>query len=157
MIVDRVWNLDTKLSKKKLHRLFYSDLVSMGFRAHHAKEIYAYAKSVVESARSNGGRRPILKRLAARMDKYDYELDLEGASLTLKLHNNHEVRLKLMAPRGRVEKYRGLEQLRAGREVRWRKLLGLSVLQESCRAVEAEDRNGHRPELRQHNASNVHF
>jgi putative transposase len=40
MVVDRIWSINERLSKKKLHRLFYNDLVSMGFRAHHAKEIY---------------------------------------------------------------------------------------------------------------------
>jgi putative transposase len=71
MVVDRVWNLDTRLSKKRLHRLFYSDLMSMGFRAHHAKEVYLYARSLVESARSNGGRKPVLRKLSARVDRYD--------------------------------------------------------------------------------------
>jgi len=58
MVVVRVWGLKAKLSKKKLHRLFYDDLVSLGLRAHHAKEVYVYAESLVESARGNGGRKP---------------------------------------------------------------------------------------------------
>jgi putative transposase len=53
--------------------------VRLGFRAHHAKEIYVYAKSIVESARS--GRKPILRRLTARIDKYDYKLDVIASSL----------------------------------------------------------------------------
>jgi putative transposase len=69
MVVDRVWSINEKLSRKKLHRLFYDDLVSLGFRAHHAKEAYVYAKSLVESARSNGGRKPVLRKLSARIDK----------------------------------------------------------------------------------------
>jgi putative transposase len=40
MVVDKIWNINEKLSRRKLHRLFYSDLVRLGFRAHHAKEIY---------------------------------------------------------------------------------------------------------------------
>jgi putative transposase len=51
IIVDRIWSIDEKLSKKKLHRLFYSDLMRLGFRAHHAKEIYINAKSLMESAK----------------------------------------------------------------------------------------------------------
>jgi putative transposase len=62
MVVDRIWSINDKLSKKKLHKLFYSDLVSTGFRAHHAKEIYIYAESLVDSARSNSGRKPILRK-----------------------------------------------------------------------------------------------
>jgi putative transposase len=107
MVVDRIWNINKKLSRRKLHRLFYSDLVSMGFRAHHAKEIYIYAKSLVDSARSNGGGKPVLRRLSARVDKYDYRLDLDNTTLTLKLHSDYEVKLRLVAPKERVEKFRG--------------------------------------------------
>jgi len=57
-----------------LHEMFYEKLRMLGFRAHHVKEIYVYARSVVESARSNGGRKPVLRKLAARVDKYDYRL-----------------------------------------------------------------------------------
>jgi putative transposase len=87
MVVDRIWSLDVKLSKKKLHRLFYSDLVKLGLRAHHAKEVYMYARSLVDSARGNGGRKPVLRRLSARVDRYDYRLNLDSMTLTLKLHN----------------------------------------------------------------------
>jgi putative transposase len=107
MVVNRIWSTSDKLSKKKLHKLFYNNLVSMGFRAHHAKEIYAYAESLVESARSNGGRKPVLRRLSARIDKYDYRLDLDNTTLTLKLHSDYKVRLRLITSKERVEKFRG--------------------------------------------------
>jgi putative transposase len=107
MVVDRVWSINDKLSKKKLHNLFYNNLVSMDFRAHHAKEIYIYAKSLVKSAKSNGGRKPILRKLSARIDRYDYKLDLDNVTLALKLHNGYEARLRLIASRERVEKFRG--------------------------------------------------
>jgi putative transposase len=48
-----------------------------------------------------------LRRLVARIDKYDYKLDLDSMTLALKLHNGYEVKLKLITPRGRAEKYRG--------------------------------------------------
>jgi putative transposase len=107
MVVDRVWSINDKLSKGKLHKLFYNNLVFMGFRAHHAKEVYVYAESLVESARSNGGRKPVLRKLSARIDRYDYKLDLDNMVLTLKLHNSYEARLKLVSPKERVEKFRG--------------------------------------------------
>jgi len=107
IVVDRVWGIDEKLSWKKLHRLFYSDLMRLGFRAHHAKEIYINAKSLMNSAKNNGGRKPVLRKLSARIDKYDYKLDLDNMVLTLKLHNGYEARLRLVAPRERVEKFRG--------------------------------------------------
>jgi len=107
MIVDRIWGINEKPSRRKLHKLFYSDLVRLGFRAHHAKEIYVYAKSLVDSARRNGGRKPVLRRLSVRVDKYDYKLDLDNMTLTLKLHSGSEVRLRLVTPRERLGKYRG--------------------------------------------------
>jgi len=107
MVVNRIWSINERLSKKKLHRLFYSDLMRLGFRAHHAKEIYVYTESLVESARSNGGRKPIIRRLSARVDKYDYRLHLDNMVLTLKLHNGYETKLRLVASRERVEKFRG--------------------------------------------------
>ena len=105
IVVNKIWSINEKLSKKKLHRLFYNGLVSMGFRAHHAKEIYLCAKSIVESAKSNYGKKPILRRLSARIDKYDYRLDLDNMLLTLKLHNDYEVKLKLV-PKERIEKFK---------------------------------------------------
>jgi putative transposase len=107
MVVDSVWGLKAKLSKKRLHRLFYNDLVSLGLRAHHAKEVYLYAKSLVDSARGSGGRKPVLRRLSARIDRYDYRLDLGNTTLTLKLHSGYEVKLRLVTSRGRVERFRG--------------------------------------------------
>jgi putative transposase len=95
-VVDRVWDLNTELSKKKLHRLFYSNLVRLGLRAHHAKEVYVYAK---ESTKGNSGRKPVLRKLSARVDKYDYKLDLDNMTLILKLHSNYEVKLKLITSR----------------------------------------------------------
>jgi len=106
MVVDRVWSINENLSKKKLHRLFYSDLMRLGFRAHHAKEIYVYAESVVKSARSKNGRKPILRKLSARVDRYDYKLDLDSMTLTLKLHSGYEAKLKLVASSERVEKFK---------------------------------------------------
>jgi putative transposase len=106
MIVDRIWSINEKLSKRKLHRLFYNDLVSMGFRAHHAKEIYVYARSVIDSAKSNNGEKPVLRKLSVRVDKYDYRLDLDNMTLTLKLHHVHGVKLKLITSRERVEKFK---------------------------------------------------
>jgi putative transposase len=107
MVVDRIWGISERLSKKRLHRLFYDDLVRLGFRAHHAKEVYVYADSLVESARGNGGRKPVLRRLSARVDRYDYRLDLDSMTLTLKLHSNYEVRLRLVTSKERVERFRG--------------------------------------------------
>ncbi len=106
LVVNELWNSNEKLSKKKLHEMFYDKLRKPGFRAHHVKEIYVYAKSIVESAKANGGEKPVLKKLTARIDKYDYRLDLENMTLTLKLHSDYEVKLKLLTSRERIGKFR---------------------------------------------------
>ncbi len=77
--------------------MFYEKLRRLGFRTHHVKQIYTCALSVVMFAKANGGKKPVLRKLTARVDKYDCKLDLDDVALTLKLHNNHEVKLKLIA------------------------------------------------------------
>uniref|UniRef100_A0A7C4BCL2 Cas12f1-like TNB domain-containing protein n=1 Tax=Ignisphaera aggregans TaxID=334771 RepID=A0A7C4BCL2_9CREN len=106
MVVNELWSLDGKLSRRKLHEMFYDRLRKLGFRAHHVKQIYTYAQSVVESTRANGGGRPVLRRLTARIDRYDYRLDLEDKILVLKLHSGYEVKLKLIVPGERIEKFK---------------------------------------------------
>uniref|UniRef100_A0A7J3Z7K4 Uncharacterized protein n=2 Tax=Ignisphaera aggregans TaxID=334771 RepID=A0A7J3Z7K4_9CREN len=71
MIVNGLWRLNEKLSRKKLHELFYGKLRKLGLRVHHVKQIYTYAQSVVISAKSNGGKKPILRKLTARIDRHD--------------------------------------------------------------------------------------
>ena len=107
MVVNEPWNLNAKLSKKKLHKTFYDRLRALGFRAHHVKQIYTYAKSIVKSARANSGRKPVLGKLSARIDRYDYKLDLESRVLVLKLHSNHEVKLKLLTSEERIRIFKG--------------------------------------------------
>lgn len=54
--------------------MFYSELRRYSLRAGHVEQVYVYARTVVRV----GGRKPVLRRLTARVDKYDYRLDLEG-------------------------------------------------------------------------------
>ncbi|MEM2407203.1 MAG: hypothetical protein QXM26_07075, partial [Sulfolobales archaeon] len=107
LAIDRLWSLNEVPSIKALHRMFYSELRNRGFRAHHVKQIYVYAKAVVRASRQNGGRKPVLRRLTARVDKYDYKLDLKDRTLILKIHNGREVKLRLLTSNERVEKFRG--------------------------------------------------
>jgi len=107
LVVNELWSLNTKLSKKSLHRMFYDKLRALGFRAHHVKQIYTCAQSIVESAKANGGGKPVLRKLTVRMDKYDYRLDLEDKILVLKLHSSYEVKLKLVTSEERIRKFRG--------------------------------------------------
>ncbi|MEM2763068.1 MAG: zinc ribbon domain-containing protein [Sulfolobales archaeon] len=107
LAIDRLWSLNEVPSIKALHRMFYSELRNRGFRAHHVKQIYVYAKAVVRASKQNGGRKPVLRRLTARVDKYDYKLDLKDRTLILKIHNGREVKLRLLTSNERVEKFRG--------------------------------------------------
>ncbi|MEM1741170.1 MAG: hypothetical protein QXV11_06900 [Desulfurococcaceae archaeon] len=43
-------------SIKTLHGMFYSELRSLGLRAHHATRVYTYAKAVVKASKRNGER-----------------------------------------------------------------------------------------------------
>ncbi|MEM2206877.1 MAG: hypothetical protein QXK16_06625, partial [Sulfolobales archaeon] len=106
LVVNKLWSLDEVPSIKTLHRLFYSELKRYNLRAHHVKQVYTYAKAVVRASKQNGGRKPVLRRLTARVDKYDYRLNLESRTLTLKIHNGGEVRLKLLTSNERVGKYK---------------------------------------------------
>ncbi|MEM1900156.1 MAG: hypothetical protein QXN90_06345 [Zestosphaera sp.] len=47
--------------------MFYNELRKLGFRAHHVKQIYTYAKAVVKANKQNGGRKPLLRKLKDRL------------------------------------------------------------------------------------------
>jgi len=87
LVVNKLWSLDEVPSIKTLHKMFYSELRELGFRAHHVKQVYTYAKAVVRASKQNGGKKPVLRRLTARVDRYDYRLDLNDRTLILKIHN----------------------------------------------------------------------
>ncbi|MEM4002621.1 MAG: zinc ribbon domain-containing protein [Ignisphaera sp.] len=106
LVVNRLWSLDEVPSIKTLHGMFYSKLRELGFRAHHVKQIYVYAKAVVKATKQNGGKKPVLRKLSARIDKYDYKLDLENRMLVLKIHSGREVKLRLLTSIDRIEKFR---------------------------------------------------
>jgi putative transposase len=81
LVVDEIWNSDRIPSERKLHRVFYSRLRGLGFRAHHVSEIYRRAREVVESAKNNSGSKPVLRKLTARIHPLDYKLDLETKTI----------------------------------------------------------------------------
>ncbi|MEM4718269.1 MAG: hypothetical protein QXE81_05880 [Desulfurococcaceae archaeon] len=106
-VVNKSWNLDKVPSISVLHRMFYSELRRHGSGEHHVKQIYVYAKAVVKASKQNGRKKPVLSRLTARIDRYDYKLDMESGALILKLHGGKTVKLRVMTSSERVEKYRG--------------------------------------------------
>jgi len=94
-IVDELWRLGKTPSKATLHEIYYDRLRSRGFRAHHASEIYKRAREIVEATKDNGGSRPTLRRLTARIHSWDYKIDLRARALWLAVLNDEWVELKL--------------------------------------------------------------
>jgi putative transposase len=94
-IVDGIWFLDNIPSEEKLHKMFYSELRRLGFRAHHVSEIYKRAREVVEGAKKNNGSKPVLKKLTARIHPLDYRVDFSSKTLRIAVLNNQCVELKL--------------------------------------------------------------
>ncbi|MCE4621534.1 MAG: RNA-guided endonuclease TnpB family protein [Desulfurococcales archaeon] len=86
-VIDCLWELDRLPTINQLHQMFYGMLRGQGFRAHQAKQIYKYARAVVKSARENNGGKPVLRKLSARIDKYDAWVDLENQLVIVKLRN----------------------------------------------------------------------
>jgi len=94
-VVDGIWSLDDVPSEESLHKMFYSELRRLGFRAHHVSEIYRRAKEVVESAKKNKGSKPVLKKLTARIHPLDYKIDFNAKTLRIAVLNDEWIELKL--------------------------------------------------------------
>jgi putative transposase len=94
-IVNELWGLRKAPSRTTLHRVYYERLRDRGFRAHHASEIYKRAREIVEATKGNGGSRPLLKKLTARIHPLDYRIDLKARALWLAVLNDEWVELKL--------------------------------------------------------------
>ncbi|MEM1832558.1 MAG: transposase, partial [Desulfurococcaceae archaeon] len=107
IVVNKLWSLNKVPSISTLHGMFYNELRKHGFRAHHVKQIYVYAKAIAKASKRNRGSKPVLRRLTARIDRYDYKLNLENRVLILKVHGNREVKLRLLASSERIEKFKG--------------------------------------------------
>ncbi len=94
-VVNEIWS-DKKIpSMKELHHRFYKVLRKQGFRAHHCHKIERRAKEVVKAVKKNKGRKPILRKLTARLDQWDYKLDLNSKTMRIAVLNNKWVELKL--------------------------------------------------------------
>jgi putative transposase len=105
-VIDALWELDRLPTLNQAHQLFYKALRAKGFRAHQAKQMYKYALALVKAAKRNGGRKPVLRRLSIRLDKYDAGIDFNTWTVTVKLRGR-VFRLKLLHRRSYLEKFRG--------------------------------------------------
>jgi len=94
-VVDGIWFLNDVPSEKSLHKMFYSELRRLGFRAHHVSEIYKRAREVVEATKKNRGSKPVLRRLTARIHPLDYRIDFNAKTLRIAVLNDQCVELRL--------------------------------------------------------------
>ena len=84
--------------------MFYKLLRKQGFRAHQCKQMYKYALSIVKSAKKNNGKKPKLRKLSVRLDRYDAKVDLENQLVVVRLRNR-EFRIKLLHRRDYIRKF----------------------------------------------------
>ncbi len=94
-VIDEIWSLNHIPSIKELHYRFYKLLRNQGFRAHHCHKIERRAREVVKATKKNNGRKPVLRKLTARLDYQDYKLDLSSKTIKVAVLNNEWVELKL--------------------------------------------------------------
>jgi putative transposase len=87
--------------------MFYAMLRSYGLRAHVARNVYEQALALVKASKENGGKRPTVKRLSARLDYCDARVDLKRAVVEVILRGNWYV-LKLRQRREYVARFLGL-------------------------------------------------
>jgi len=94
-VIDEIWWMDHIPSIKELHQRFYRVLRSQGFRAHHCHKIERRAREIIKAVKRNKGSKPVLRKLTARLDHYDYRLDLNSKVLKVAVLNDEWVELKL--------------------------------------------------------------
>jgi len=95
-VIDEIW-LDKRIpSMKGLHHRFYNMLRKHGFRAHHCHKIERRAREIVKAVKKNKGRKPVTRKLTARLDYQDYKLDINNKILRIAVLNNEWVELELI-------------------------------------------------------------
>jgi len=111
-VIDAVWDLNAIPKKSQAHQMFYGILRKYGFRAHVARNIYSTAIALVESAKGNGGSKPVVRRLSARLDHQDARVDLSSRTIRIILRGRWYT-LRIRHRDEYVERFR---------ELRWREV-----------------------------------
>jgi len=107
-VVDALWDLDTSPKKSQAHQMFYGILRKYGFRAHVARNIYNTAIALVESAKGNGGSKPIVRRLSVRLDYQDARVDLGSRTVRIIIRDRWYT-LRIKHRDEYVERFKGLK------------------------------------------------
>ncbi|MFZ8783521.1 MAG: RNA-guided endonuclease TnpB family protein, partial [Desulfurococcaceae archaeon] len=105
--VDALWELDKVPSRSQAHQMLYNVLKSYGFRAHVARNIYDQALALVKATKMNGGSKPVLRKLSARLDYYDARVELDRGEVRIILRNKWYA-LKLKHRREYIERFKNL-------------------------------------------------
>ncbi len=103
-IIDALWEFKKTPPLNQVHQMFYKLLRRQGFRAHQSKQIYKYGRALVKSARENNGKKPLLKKLTVRLDKYDAQVDLEKQVIVTKLRSR-VFKIRLLHSRDYIGKF----------------------------------------------------
>ncbi|ADM27465.1 transposase, IS605 OrfB family [Ignisphaera aggregans DSM 17230] len=107
-VIDVLWDLDVVPEKSQIHQMFYNMLRGYGFRAHVARNIYSTAIALVESAKSNGGSKPVIRRLSARLDHQDAKVDLSNRIVRIILRDRWYI-LRISHRDEYIERFKGLK------------------------------------------------
>jgi len=107
-VVDALWELDAVPKKSQAHQMFYGILRKYGFRAHAARNIYSTAMALVGSAKANGGSKPVVRRLSARLDYQDARVDLSSRTVKIIIRDRWYT-LRIKHRDEYVERFRGLK------------------------------------------------
>jgi putative transposase len=106
-VVDALWELDKLPNKSQAHQMFYMMLRGYGLRAHVARNVYEQALALVKASRENGGKRPRIRRLSARLDYQDAKVDVKQSLIEVTLRDKRYL-LRLRQRREYVAKLLGL-------------------------------------------------
>jgi len=88
--------------------MFYEMLRVYGFRAHVARNIYNTAIALVKSVKNNEGSKPTVKKLSARLDHQDAEVNLSNRTVKTILRDK-QYTLKIKHRDGYIERFEGLK------------------------------------------------
>jgi putative transposase len=87
--------------------MFYQTLRDRGFRAHVARNIYDQALALVKATKMNGGSKPVLRKLSARLDYQDARVELDKGLVKIILRDRWYT-LRLRHRREYIERFKSL-------------------------------------------------
>jgi putative transposase len=87
--------------------MFYTMLRGYGLRAHVARNVYEQALALVKASKENDGKRPMIRKLSARLDYQDAKLDVEQGLVEVTFRSKRYL-LRLRQRREYVTRFLGL-------------------------------------------------